>query len=268
MGAMSNNNSKNHHRTKEKVGDSMIRKKTANYEPVLGGFAIVLAIAMLYFSLFVLGGAYSPRILISIVGAKVSAWGVAQIVGYCKARRTLDDMSEQSPAVGTALSCVLVGSILALITVVLYAAGTLGVPRSDMVKINDAKVERVSRDCGDRSTTCWMHIEILADGKHLSLLLHNTEAARRAFDSIRPADQLSVLASQVSIGAEDLWAWEVQRGNAMLLSYRQSADDELAQSRRTRTYSYLTGSVAVILVCIGAIVGIRQGVWRSAMRAG
>lgn len=246
---------------------SMMRKKTANYEPVLGGFAIVLAIALLYFSLFVMGGAYTPRIFLSIMGANISAWGVAQVVGYRRARRTLDDINEQSPIFGTALSCVFVGLIFALISAVLYAVGTPGVPRSDMVKINDAKVERVYRDCGDRSTTCWMHIEILADGRHLNLLLHDTEAARRAFDSISAGDNLTVLASQVSIGAENLWAWELKRENAMLMSYRQTADDELARNHRMRTYSYPTGGVAVILLCIGAVVGIRQGVWRSATRA-
>ena len=97
-----------------------MRTVLRSYEPVFGGIVAIIAAAFLCFVLF----APSPRgldsstlHLMAYSGAAI-AWGLLQVVGYRSAKRRNVALAE--PVLGTAVGCVLLGLILALVTVCLY----------------------------------------------------------------------------------------------------------------------------------------------------
>jgi hypothetical protein len=93
------------------------------YEPAFGGIVSVLAGALLFFVLFAswgTKGSHTGTAFLSIICVQVITWGVAQIVGYRKAKRNPDHFPEQAPLLGTAVSCVLVGLLLVPVTLMLY----------------------------------------------------------------------------------------------------------------------------------------------------
>jgi hypothetical protein len=96
-------------------------KKIVAFEPAFGGIVSVLGAAILCFVLFALTSphpSYISTAFLSIFCVRAIYWGIAQIVGYRKAKR--DNIEQQPPALGTALGCVLLGLLLALVTVFLY----------------------------------------------------------------------------------------------------------------------------------------------------
>jgi hypothetical protein len=157
------------------------------------------------------------------------------------------------------------GLLLAALASFLYQVGAPDVPRSDIVQLTDAKVERAYKRCnrGRYFTTCWLIIEIEADGVHRELVQYDTPAARAALDTLRSANTITVLVSQVSTLGNELWFWEVRRAGEVLLSCEQTSKDELARNHRNRSSSFAVGGLSAVLLVIGAIVGIRQGVWRA-----
>ena len=100
-----------------------MRTVLRSYEPVFGGIVAILAAALLCFVLF----EPSPKPLdsgaahiIAYSGAGI-AWGLSQVIGYRNAKRKNIALGE--PVLGTAVGCVLLGLMLALMTVCLYAFG-------------------------------------------------------------------------------------------------------------------------------------------------
>ena len=97
-----------------------MRSVLRSYEPVFGGIVAILSAAFLCFVLlapspFVLDG---PTVqILAWCGAGIS-WGLLQVVEYRSAKRENAALAE--PAVGTAVGCVLLGLILALMTVLIY----------------------------------------------------------------------------------------------------------------------------------------------------
>jgi hypothetical protein len=170
------------------------------------------------------------------------------------------------PPFGMAIGCVFVGLLLAGFAVFLYQVGAPDVPRNDIVQISDAKVERAYKRCNRRGLrTCWMMIDIETDGMHRELVQYDTPAARAALDALRPGNTITVLVSPVSTLENGLWYWwEIRRADEVLLSYEQTSNDELDRNHRNRRSSFAVGGLSAILLVIGAIVGIRQGVWRIA----
>jgi hypothetical protein len=90
---------------------------------VFGGIVAILAAALLCFVLF----EPSPRRLdsgavhiMAYSGAGI-AWGLLQVVGYRNAKRKNIALAE--PVLGTAVGCVLLGLMLALVTLCLYEFG-------------------------------------------------------------------------------------------------------------------------------------------------
>jgi hypothetical protein len=166
---------------------------------------------------------------------------------------------------GTAVGCVLAALILGGIAMFLYQIGAPDVVRNDIVQISGARVERAHVRCeGTRFKTCWSVIAIESDGRHLELIQYDTPAARAAIDALSRGSTITALASPVSIYGDGMWFWEVRRGDEVLLSHEQTSKDELARNHRNRGWSYAAGLLAAVLLVIGAIVGIRQGVWRGA----
>jgi hypothetical protein len=111
------------HRSTSIVGVTAARNPITTYEPVFGGIVSVLAGAFLCFLLFVSSGSNSSHTgtaFLSIVCVSVMSWGVAQIVGSRKASRHPDKSNQQSPVLGTALGCVLVGLLLVPVTLMMY----------------------------------------------------------------------------------------------------------------------------------------------------
>jgi hypothetical protein len=97
------------------------RKAIITYEPVFGGIVSVLAGAFLCFVLFVSSGSNSSHTgtaFLSIMCANIMIWGVS--LGYRKASRDPDKSNQQSPVLGTALGCVLVGLLLVPVTLMFY----------------------------------------------------------------------------------------------------------------------------------------------------
>jgi hypothetical protein len=104
-------------------GVTAARNPITAYEPVFGGIVCVLAGAFLFLLLFVSSGSNSSHTgtaFLSIVCVSVMSWGVAQIVGSRKASRHPDKSNQQSPVLGTALGCVLVGLLLVPVTLMMY----------------------------------------------------------------------------------------------------------------------------------------------------
>jgi hypothetical protein len=170
--------------------------------------------------------------------------------------------SPQSPPLGTALGCVSFGLILAALASFLYQIGAPDVPRNDIVKLTDARVERAYRRCG--KSTCWLLIDLELGGNHLEMLQYDTVPARAAINALHPGDTITALASQVSVRPEELWFWEIRRSDEILLSNEQTYRDELARNHRNRLWSFLVGGLSTLLLVIGVFTGIRQGVWRAA----
>ena len=90
-----------------------MRTVLRSYEPVFGGIVAILAAALLCVVLF------EPRRLdsgaahiMAYSGAGI-AWGLLQVVGYRNAKRKNIALAE--PVLGTAVGCVLLGLMLALI---------------------------------------------------------------------------------------------------------------------------------------------------------
>jgi len=97
-----------------------MRTVLRSYEPVFGGIVAILSAAFLCFLLFMPSSRDSDRSTARFVaysGAGI-AWGLLQIVGYRNAKRKNIALAE--PVLGTAVGCVLLGLIFALVTVCLY----------------------------------------------------------------------------------------------------------------------------------------------------
>jgi hypothetical protein len=110
-------------RSTSSLGDTAVRKRDVAYEPAFGGIVSVLAGALLYFVLFTswrTKGSYTGTAVLAIMCVRVIGWGVGQIVGDRKAKRIPDHDLQQAPLLGTAVSCVLVGLLLAPVTLMLY----------------------------------------------------------------------------------------------------------------------------------------------------
>jgi hypothetical protein len=160
---------------------------------------------------------------------------------------------------------VFIGLLLAALASFLYQGGAPDVPRNDIVQMSDIKVERAYKRCGRRGfRTCWLMIDIETDGTRRELVQYDTPAARAALDALRPGNTITALVSPVSTLGNGLWFWEVRRANEVLLSYQQTSKDELERNHRNRWSSFAVGGISAVLRVIGAIVGIRQGVWRAA----
>jgi hypothetical protein len=97
-----------------------MRTVLTSYEPAFGGIVAILAAGFLCMVLFM----HSARgfdgatvHLVTYCGAGI-AWGLLQVIGYRNAKRKNVALAE--PVLDTALGCVLLGLILALVTVCLY----------------------------------------------------------------------------------------------------------------------------------------------------
>jgi hypothetical protein len=96
---------------------------TRAYEPAFGAIVSVLAGALLCFILLAswgTKGSHTGTAVLSIFCVRVIAWGVAQIVGYRKAKRNPNRDLQEDPLLGTALSCVFFGLLLVPVTLMLY----------------------------------------------------------------------------------------------------------------------------------------------------
>ena len=105
------------------LGVTATKKQIITYEPVFGGIVSVLACALLCFVLFVSSDSNSSHTgtaFLSIVCVNLMIWGISQIVGHRKASRYPDKFGRQSPVLGTALGCVLVGVLLVPVTLMFY----------------------------------------------------------------------------------------------------------------------------------------------------
>jgi len=93
-----------------------MRKPIIDYEPVFGGIVFALTSALLSLVLLAPSESHSSHTgnfyLMFMCGSGMS-WGVAQIVGYKNAR---GKGIQQTPILGTALGCVLIGLIMVAVT--------------------------------------------------------------------------------------------------------------------------------------------------------
>ena len=97
-----------------------MRTVLRSYEPVFGGIVAIVLAAFLCFVVLVSssrGFDRSTVYLMTYSGAAI-AWGLLQVVGYRNAKRKNVALAE--PVLGTAVGCVLLGLMLALVTVCLY----------------------------------------------------------------------------------------------------------------------------------------------------
>jgi hypothetical protein len=97
-----------------------LRTVLRSYEPVFGGIVAILAIAFLWFVLFLNSSRRLDSATVHLVaysGAGI-AWGLLQVVGYRSVKRKNVALAE--PVLGTAVGCVLLGLLLALVTACLY----------------------------------------------------------------------------------------------------------------------------------------------------
>jgi hypothetical protein len=97
-----------------------MRTVLRSYEPVFGGIVAILAAAFLCFVLFTPSprGVHGPTVYVMWYSGAGIAWGVLQVVGYRSAKRKNVALAE--PVLGTAVGCVLLGLILALVTLCFY----------------------------------------------------------------------------------------------------------------------------------------------------
>jgi hypothetical protein len=180
-------------------------------------------------------------------------------------RKKVAAINEQRPPFGIAIGCVLAGLTLAGVAMFLYQIGAPDVVRNDIVEISGARVERAHIRCEETRyfRTCWSVIAIETEGKHLELVQYVTPASTAAVDALSTGSTITALVSPISTFGNGLWFWEVRRGDEVLLSHEQTSKDELARNHRNRGWSYPAGFLAAVLLAIGAIVGIKQGVWRA-----
>ena len=110
-------------RSASSLGVSVLRTVLRSYEPVFGGIVAILLAVFLGFLLFTHSreGIDSPTLHLMAYSSAGIAWGVLQVVGYRRARRK--NVALEEPVLGTAVGCVLLGLILALVTVCLYEFG-------------------------------------------------------------------------------------------------------------------------------------------------
>ncbi|MHB8722310.1 MAG: hypothetical protein ACYDAH_13085, partial [Steroidobacteraceae bacterium] len=99
---------------------SVVRTILRSYEPVFGGIVAILAAALLCFVVFVPspGRLDSPTVHLMWYSGAGITWGLLPVVGYRSAKRK--GIALEEPMLGTAVGCVLLGLILALVTVCLY----------------------------------------------------------------------------------------------------------------------------------------------------
>jgi hypothetical protein len=97
-----------------------VRTVLRSYEPVFGGIVAILAAAFLCFVLFMPSPQGPDRATGRVVGYSgvAIAWGLLQVIGYRSAKRKSVPLAE--PLLGTAVGCVFLGLITALVTVCLY----------------------------------------------------------------------------------------------------------------------------------------------------
>jgi|SRR5271166_4697280 len=97
-----------------------MRTVLKSYEPVFGGIVAILATAFLCAVLFAPSsrGLDSSTVHVMAYSGAAIAWGLLQVVGYRNAKRKHVALAE--PVLGTAVGCVLLGLILALVTLCLY----------------------------------------------------------------------------------------------------------------------------------------------------
>jgi hypothetical protein len=97
-----------------------VRTVLRSYEPVFGGIVAILAAAFLCIVIFMSSpqGLDSPTVHLMWFSGAGIAWGLLQVVGYCSAKRKNVALAE--PVLGTAVGCVFLGLILALVTVCFY----------------------------------------------------------------------------------------------------------------------------------------------------
>ena len=97
-----------------------MRTVLRSYEPVFGGIVAILAAAFLCFVLFTPSprGVDGPTVYVMWYSGAGIAWGLLQVVGYRNAKRKNVALAE--PVLGTAVGCVLLGLILALVTFCLH----------------------------------------------------------------------------------------------------------------------------------------------------
>jgi hypothetical protein len=102
------------------LGVSVVRTVLRSYEPVFGGIVAILAAAFLCVAIFTSSprSLDSPTLYLMLYSGAGIAWGLLQVVGYRGAKRKNVALAE--PVLGTAVGCVLLGLILALVTVCLY----------------------------------------------------------------------------------------------------------------------------------------------------
>ena len=98
----------------------MMRTILRSYEPFFGGIVAVLAAALPCFVLLAPSrpGSHAGAAYLIWYGGMGLSWGVLQVVGYRQAK--LKHIPVEAPSMDAALSCVLVGLLLALATVILY----------------------------------------------------------------------------------------------------------------------------------------------------
>lgn len=172
---------------------------------------------------------------------------------------------QQFPPFGIALGSIFAGLLLAGVALFLYQTGIPYFPRNDIVQISDAKIERAYARCSTRGfKTCWIMIDIETDGMHVELVQHDTPSVRSTLDALRPGDTITVLVTHVSTLGSLSYFWELRRADKVLLTYEQTSKEELERDHRDRLNGFAVGGLSAILLVIGATVGIRQGVWRSA----
>ena len=97
-----------------------MRTVLRSYEPAFGGIVAILAAVFLCVMIFGPSprGIDRPRLYVAAYSAAAIAWGLLQVVGYRSAKRKNVALAE--PLLGTAVGCVLLGLILALVTLFLY----------------------------------------------------------------------------------------------------------------------------------------------------
>jgi hypothetical protein len=97
-----------------------MRTVLRSYEPVFGGIVAILAAAVLCVVLVISSPRSTDSSTMHVLGycGAAIAWGLLQVVGYRNAKRK--NVALEEPLLGTALGCVLLGLILALVTVCLF----------------------------------------------------------------------------------------------------------------------------------------------------
>jgi hypothetical protein len=96
-------------------------RASSTYEPAFGAIVAVLAVVLFCFVLIAPRQPHTSYIGIAfllIVCARAVSWGVAQVVGYRRA--LLAGTALPAPLLGTALGCVFLGLMIALVAVLFH----------------------------------------------------------------------------------------------------------------------------------------------------